>query len=203
MSTKDTMKATDHNTATSTIRFPKFRNFGDYFFWAYANFQMFVFALNEGKSVYDRQCFMLRAKAYKSYREGRWKPHDLYMVNKWKMSSADSCWYCGCEFSDINVMTLDHVFPRAAGGDSAMDNLVPVCKSCNSSKGKKDLLQWFYEQGYIPAPRVIAQYYRQIYLYAVEHGLLDKHREELQSMSLPFNVDYFIFEFPQPESWLN
>lgn len=177
---------------------PTFHNFGEYFFWAYANFQMLFYAIREGKMEYDRECFMLRAKAYKAYREGRWKPRDLYSNNKAKMRSADQCWYCGKPFDSHNPMTLDHVFARSKGGDSAMDNLIPVCRACNSSKGDTDVLEWFFKRDLFPPTHIIAHYYKQIYLYAVEHALLDKHREDLKKMALPFNINYIIYDFPPP-----
>lgn len=176
----------------------QFANFGEYFYWAYANFQMLHYALGAGKKEYDRQCFMVRAKAYKAYCEGRWKPHDLYDFNKAKMLYADKCWYCGKEFAGGRNLTLDHVFPRSKGGDSAMDNLVPVCQSCNSSKGRKDVLRWFAERDLFPPLHVIVHYYKQIYLYAAAHDLFGKHRDELRAMSLPFDVDAIITHFPSP-----
>ncbi len=41
------------------------------------------------------------------------------------------CQYCGSR----SELTLDHVMPRSRGGQSAWDNLVTACKSCNSRKG--------------------------------------------------------------------
>ena len=45
------------------------------------------------------------------------------------------CAYCGEEAN-----TVDHVIPRAKGGDVFdMDNLVAACKRCNSSKRDKSV----------------------------------------------------------------
>ncbi len=46
------------------------------------------------------------------------------------------CLYCG---STITLMTceLDHIVPRAGGGSSRLDNLVAVCRSCNTAKGRQ------------------------------------------------------------------
>ena len=41
-----------------------------------------------------------------------------------------------------------------------------------------------------------------IYLYSVEHGLMDKHAEELDAMDLPFNWQYIPIEYPQPELFI-
>lgn len=48
------------------------------------------------------------------------------------------CAYCGCH---APVLELDHVVPLARGGIHDRTNIVPACKSCNSSKGAKLLLE--------------------------------------------------------------
>lgn len=53
-------------------RYLRFNGFGEMLFWSYANLQMLVAANNMGKATYDRQCYMIRAKAFKAYKEGRW-----------------------------------------------------------------------------------------------------------------------------------
>jgi len=42
--------------------------------------------------------------------------------------------------------TIDHVIPLFSGGNNSMENIVPACTSCNSSKGKKSLLIWMFQQ---------------------------------------------------------
>ena len=39
-------------------------------------------------------------------------------------------------------LTVDHILPRICGGEDIPDNVVSVCKSCNSSKGCKGLYEW-------------------------------------------------------------
>lgn len=39
-------------------------------------------------------------------------------------------------------LTTEHILPRDCGGEDIMDNVVRVCKSCNSSKGGKRLYEW-------------------------------------------------------------
>ena len=46
---------------------------------------------------------------------------------------GEKCLCCG---SEINI-SLDHVIPVFHGGISHVDNLQPLCKSCNSRKGTK------------------------------------------------------------------
>jgi 5-methylcytosine-specific restriction endonuclease McrA len=45
-----------------------------------------------------------------------------------------SCAYCGA--SNVS-MTKDHVVPVTKGGTHTKDNIVPACRSCNSSKGNR------------------------------------------------------------------
>jgi hypothetical protein len=62
-----------------------------------------------------------------------------------------------------------------------------------------DLLEWYFERrDEFPMPYIFAHYYKQLYLYAKEHDLLDKHREDLEKMDLPFNINYIVLKFPEP-----
>jgi hypothetical protein len=55
----------------------------------------------------------------------------------WKKSRG-KCWYCGIDLSNSNI-TVDHVHPKYAGGNNSEQNLVYSCRSCNSSKGRKNI----------------------------------------------------------------
>ena len=46
------------------------------------------------------------------------------------------CAYCGR--SDL-PLTIDHVIPRARGGEETWENLVTACVSCNNKKGDRTL----------------------------------------------------------------
>lgn len=47
------------------------------------------------------------------------------------------CVYCGGE-----AHHADHLYPKARGGHDHLENLVPACNSCNSSKHNKLLTEW-------------------------------------------------------------
>jgi len=193
---------TDQNKS-QIKRYPKFANFGEYLFWSYANLQMLCAALNMGKAKYDKSCYMIRAKAFKAYKEGRWNIHDLFENNIAKMKSGNYCWYCGEEFKDKKELTIDHVFPCSKGGTNDMDNIIMVCKHCNSSKGNMDLFEWYSEvRKEWPTLNILIHYLKNIYLYSMDNGLMDKHREEMELMELPFNYRYIPLDYPQPECFM-
>src|SRR5436190_1037341 len=48
----------------------------------------------------------------------------------------NTCQYCGHIFPP-QELTLDHITPRSRGGDSAWENLVACCRSCNNRKGDR------------------------------------------------------------------
>ena len=63
-------------------KFPEFHNFGEYLYYAYANLQMLHYALKADKPKYDRMCYMIRAKAFKAYREGRWTIRNRLIIGQ-------------------------------------------------------------------------------------------------------------------------
>ena len=179
----------------------EFQNFGEYLYWSYANIQMLNYALNAGVPTYNRMCYMIRAKAFKAYKEGRWNIHDLFEFNITKIKENNYCWYCGQEM-EPSKLTKDHVFPRSKGGANEMDNIIMVCKTCNSSKGNMDLFEWYAEVRHVwPPLNVLVHYLKNIYLYSVDNRLMDKHSEELNEMDLPFKWQYIPIDFPQPEEY--
>lgn len=57
------------------------------------------------------------------------------------------CAYCGR--SDV-AMTRDHVIPVSRGGTDVISNILPACKSCNSSKSNIDLEVFLTRKGFQP-----------------------------------------------------
>lgn len=68
------------------------------------------------------------------------------------------CAYCGLRL-EAACFSIDHLQPRALGGGNENDNLLPVCASCNSSKGKKTLEQFrlFYSAKKVVGKAIFGQ----------------------------------------------
>lgn len=63
---------------------------------------------------------------------------DMYTGHRGTM-----CAYC---YEIIEKPTMDHIEPISRGGQHTAENIVPACKSCNSSKGAKPLLLWMHDK---------------------------------------------------------
>jgi 5-methylcytosine-specific restriction endonuclease McrA len=59
------------------------------------------------------------------------------------------CAYCGKK----KKLTQDHFIPLSKGGEYTHNNIMPVCKSCNSSKQDKDFFEWYPEYKYFSKER--------------------------------------------------
>lgn len=67
--------------------------------------------------------------------------------------SDGNCWYCGLELFETKrygpnnfpyeqEACIDHIIPKTRGGNNNDANLVPCCRSCNSSKRDLLLNEW-------------------------------------------------------------
>lgn len=56
------------------------------------------------------------------------------------------CFYCGCKINSKTV-TEDHIKPISRGGTDYIENIVPACQSCNSSKHTKTVNEFILQTG--------------------------------------------------------
>lgn len=67
---------------------------------------------------------------------------DIFPIALWRQLTkwfGDWCPYCG---ESNKKLTVDHVVPISKGGTNSIENLIPCCGSCNSSKGNKSMEDW-------------------------------------------------------------
>jgi len=80
-----------------------------------------------------------------------------------RYSWGGMCAYCRKQ----RATTIDHLKPKAKGGDSLRSNLIPCCVDCNHSKGSNDWQPWFREQ----------DFYEQIAEELIEEWIANKRKD--------------------------
>lgn len=93
---------------------------------------------------------------FKFYRQNREaKKRELpYSLNKkqWvkiKQYFGNKCAYCGKE----EPLAQEHFIPLSKGGEYTINNIIPSCKSCNSSKRDKNFFEWYSKYKYYSKKR--------------------------------------------------
>ena len=90
---------------------------------------------NRDKCQIVRQRSEARKKQLPShYNTEQWKRVKQYFDNK--------CAYCGKE----GKLAQDHFIALSKGGEYTINNIIPACMSCNSSKKDSDFFKWYPKQ---------------------------------------------------------
>lgn len=63
-----------------------------------------------------------------------------------KEAWGNRCAYCSKPPIDDKSLTIDHVKPRARGGEDRTSNVIPACRRCNQAKGSEEWLGWYSMQ---------------------------------------------------------
>ena len=56
-----------------------------------------------------------------------------------KKQFDNKCCYCGKK----SPLAMEHFVALSKGGEYTSNNIIPCCKSCNSSKSNKDFFEWY------------------------------------------------------------
>ena len=85
---------------------------------------------------------------------------NLEQWEKCKNYFNNCCAYCGKK----EKLTVEHFIPISKGGNTIAKNILPICKSCNSSKQEKDFEKWYKEQKFYSIEKInkINEYFKQI-----------------------------------------
>jgi hypothetical protein len=162
---------------------------------SYANLAMAHSAVAKGQAKYERINYIIRAKLLNGLTNGTMNIRTIFDDEKIKLRTGSICNYCGA----AKNLTLDHIFPQKSGGEDAAENLIFACKSCNSSKGKKDLMEWMsFREQFLPL-MIIRRYVKLVFNYCDEHKLLDEKVEDVKAMNLPFKIDLLPTIYPSPD----
>ncbi len=167
----------------------------EHLFWAYANLAMAHTAVTKEQITYGRFNYMIRAKLYKGLSSGSMNIRTLFDDEKIKLSIGSKCNYC----NSADKLSLDHILAQRLGGKDEGDNLIYACKTCNSSKGKKDLMEWMgCRDAFLPL-MVIRRYLKLTITYCVDNGLMDTNLSDIDSHEIPFKINSIPINYPTPD----
>ena len=163
-------------------------------YYSYSNLAMAHTAVEKNQAKYGTFNFIIRAKLFKGLKDGTMSMRTIFDDEKIKLQTGQVCNYCG----STEKLALDHIFPQKYGGQDNAENLIFACRTCNSSKGKKDLMEWMAFRGQFLPLMIIRRYLKLTFSYCNDNGLLDKQIDDLREMELPFRVDLMPTNFPSP-----
>lgn len=123
----------------------------------------------ELKRIYDKKYYKRNKLRIKNYNKEYWKTHkkdklknNIYVQRRlarkrnlpntltkeqWEQIKIDfnfKCAYCGQEIQ----LHQEHFIALSKGGEYTHNNIIPACKSCNSSKRDRDFFEWYVEQDF-------------------------------------------------------
>lgn len=173
----------------------KYDTVSELIYYSYANLAMAHTAVVKKQVKYGTFNYMIRAKLFKGLKDGTMNMRTIFDDEKVKLQTGQVCNYCGAN----DNLALDHIFPKKYGGLDDAENLVYACRSCNSSKGKKDLMEWMiFRDEFLPL-MIIRRYLKLTFSYCNQHELLDKKIHELEEMDLPFKINLLLTSYPKPK----
>jgi hypothetical protein len=135
---------------------------------------------------------------FQKLKKGEMKWSDIMRDDRKTIELGKSCCiYCNCKKN----LSWDHLIPLHKGGPNIISNQIVACRSCNSSKGDKDIFEWYAgRQEEIPA-LVKSKYLKLVYDFHEAMGTLD-----LADVNMDGNLDVMdlgaIFRVPFPKEGL-
>lgn len=135
---------------------------------------------------------MIRSRLYSGLTKGTKQIGPLADDERLKMVLPQACCYCGGR----DHLSVDHLIPTHRGGANSGDNLVWACRSCNSSKHAKDVLEWLTERGEFPSLLLLRRYLKLAIAICRERDLMDTPLAEVPE--LPFSLRAIPTWYPAP-----
>ena len=164
--------------------------------FSYAELARAHVALKDSRLKYTQLDHIIRDNLRRGLIDGTKSMRSLFDDERIKMKVQQACYYCG----DKQQLCVDHLIPKMRGGPDASDNLIWSCRSCNSSKGGKDLLEWMNYKNIFPPILLLRRYTKIVARYCEEHELLDLMLDHLdEGPAMPFDVRMLPTKFPPLE----
>jgi len=173
----------------------KLNTVAELLYWSYANLGMAHAACIKGSEKYGVFHFKIRSRLYSGFMNGSMNIHNFFDDERLKMILPRACCYCGSKEN----LSVDHIIPKSKGGTDFGENLIWSCKSCNSSKGSADMLEWLAARNQFPSILLLRRYLKLAIHYCMEAGIMDLTLEEIENIKppLPFAINAVPHNFPQ------
>jgi hypothetical protein len=165
---------------------------GELLHWSYANLAMAHSAVTAKAQKYGRVHFMIRARLYAGLNKQTMHIGPLADDERLKMVLPQACCYCGSRQN----LSVDHLISTKRGGANSGDNLVWACRSCNSSKAARDVLEWLAEKGSFPPLLLLRRYLKLAIEISLEKNLMNTPLTE--SPELEFKLEAIPKIYPSP-----
>lgn len=113
-------------------------------------------AKKNGTDWYHKNIDLNRKKQRERNGAARAKRYGLTGIvtdEEWERTVAKfdhKCAYCGIS----GFLEKDHIVPMSRGGENTIQNVVPACRRCNSSKHNSLVGEWYAEQPFFSAERL-------------------------------------------------
>jgi len=131
---------------------PAIKTIKDLIFWEYAK-------LIAGSALSNRKNYGFVMHNFKQLQTGQKKWSDILREDL-KIDSG-KCSYCG----SADGLSNDHIVPKRECHFAEIHNIVKACKKCNSSKGDKDLIDWWGIDRRYEIPRIVmGKYLKMLYV---------------------------------------
>ncbi len=164
----------------------KDKTLGNILFWAYSNLAMAHAAYKDKSEKYTTKHFAIRSRLYKGLNNGDMNIKSFFDDERLKMILPQACNYCGSK----EHLAADHLIPRKKGGLDIGENLVWACRTCNSSKSDKDLMEWMNKNGTEPSILLYRRYLKILITYSREKQIINQSLEDAKKLNLPFNLNF-------------
>lgn len=108
--------------------------------------------INEYKRNYKRNNRHLFNQYRQKRRALKRSLPNSFTVDQWETAKShfyNLCAYCGRD----KELQQDHFIPLSAGGEYTVNNIIPSCVSCNSSKGNRSFFDWYHGYKYYSEER--------------------------------------------------
>jgi hypothetical protein len=168
---------------------------GELLFRAYANLAMAHAAVTDERTKYGVKYYSIRARLYAGLRDGHMNVGSLVEDERLKMVLPQACSYCASRES----LSVDHLIASSKAGADTGDNIVWACRSCNSSKGNRDLLEWYEQRGTFPPLYLLRRYLKLAINWSGERNLLTLDLDQISQQQFPFSIDAIPRKYPPPD----